>query len=578
VGGITVPAGGTFDPNNVNGTFTYTYAAIAVVPEAEGDAPGPITCTASVATGGSVGLTSFTFNQGTTIVRCTAPEDSGEVADTGTFTVTVVEPRLVFDNLPVNQTKTADGTDTATFTFATPVTAHEPPNPGDPSGEPASVICQTTVSPITTITSPITLPTHGPGQGLNGGAFMYICTATDTTDNSIHPFSAFFTLRVEDERTVLSNPGPQTATADATGTAFVSYPTVTPTETPSGESDSQGAGCTADNGATSTNFFASSGTFNEGVTTVSCNANDIPNAPNKDGTNPPGESAPSIHFTVTVIDEPTLLSNPGPQTAVADATDTALVTYTSVTTSETPSGESDSITPTCTADNGASSGDGFVSSGTFNLGVTTVSCNATDVVDGTNPPGIDAPPIQFTVTVTDQPVTLTMPPTQVANATSPAGATVTYMPGPVTAVEDGEAETIPITCTVNNGATSGDGFVSSGNFPIGDTTVTCTATDADGFSTTGSFVVHVKGAAEQISDLISLVNSFHLSPQGIQTSFDSQLQAVQTDLAANNTAQACSDLTSFISHVKAQSGKKLTVDQANQLLAAATRIQAVLGC
>ena len=108
--------------------------------------------------------------------------------------------------------------------------------------------------------------------------------------------------------------------------------------------------------------------------------------------------------------------------------------------------------------------------------------------------------------------------------------------------------------------------------------MTCTATDVDGVSTTGSFVVHVKGAAEQISDLISLVNSFHLSPQGIENSFDSQLQTLQSDLAANNTAQACSDLTSFISHVKAQSGKMLTVPQASQLLAAATRIQAVLGC
>ncbi len=53
---------------------------------------------------------------------------------------------------------------------------------------------------------------------------------------------------------------------------------------------------------------------------------------------------------------------------------------------------------------------------------------------------------------------------------------------------------------------------------------------------------------------------------------------VQADLSANNTAQACLDLTSFINHVKAQSGKQLTVGQATQLIAAAKQIQAVLGC
>jgi hypothetical protein len=49
-------------------------------------------------------------------------------------------------------------------------------------------------------------------------------------------------------------------------------------------------------------------------------------------------------------------------------------------------------------------------------------------------------------------------------------------------------------------------------------------------------------------------------------------------IVANNTAQACSDLTGFINHVKAQSGKALRVSQANQLIAAAKQIQAVLDC
>ena len=88
----------------------------------------------------------------------------------------------------------------------------------------------------------------------------------------------------------------------------------------------------------------------------------------------------------------------------------------------------------------------------------------------------------------------------------------------------------------------------------------------------------IYNVASLISDLITLVNSFNLSPGGIQTSFDSQLQVVQADLAANNTAQACSDLTSFINHVNAQSGKLLTTAQASQLLATAKQVQTILAC
>jgi hypothetical protein len=78
--------------------------------------------------------------------------------------------------------------------------------------------------------------------------------------------------------------------------------------------------------------------------------------------------------------------------------------------------------------------------------------------------------------------------------------------------------------------------------------------------------------------LIAMVNGFNLSPKDLQTSFDSQLQAVQSDLTANNTAQAGSDLTGFINHVQAQSGKQLTTGQATQLVAAATNIGKVPGC
>ena len=175
--------------------------------------------------------------------------------------------------------------------------------------------------------------------------------------------------------------------------------------------------------------------------------------------------------------------------------------------------------------------------------------------------------VSSTVTSSDTtPPVLSLPGTMTVDATSPQGAVVSYT---VTATDpDNQPNQLTITCSPASGST----------FPIGTTTVNCQASDPAGNTATGSFQVVVKGATAQISDLINLVDSFHLSPQGIQTSFDSQLQAVQADLTAHDTAQACSDLTTFISHVNAQSGKKLTTDQAAQLIAAAQRIQGVLGC
>ena len=164
--------------------------------------------------------------------------------------------------------------------------------------------------------------------------------------------------------------------------------------------------------------------------------------------------------------------------------------------------------------------------------------------------------------------TLNLPTSPITvNATGPNGAPVTYT---ATASEPDDASATPtVSCTPASGST----------FAIGTTTVNCTASDAASppDTTTGSFQVVVNGAAIQVSNLITTVNSFGL-PADIQAGFDTQLQAVQTDLTNNNPAQACSDLTAFINHIQAQSGKHLTVSQANQLLAAAKQVQAVLGC
>jgi hypothetical protein len=160
-----------------------------------------------------------------------------------------------------------------------------------------------------------------------------------------------------------------------------------------------------------------------------------------------------------------------------------------------------------------------------------------------------------------------VPGNQTVNATSPAGAVVTY-PAPTATDESEGAPSVTVSCTPTSGST----------FAIGITTVTCTATDSDDINSpvSKSFTVTVKGAAAQVSDLLTTVDSFQLG--GIQASFDTQLQTVQTDLANANRAQACRDLQAFINHTQAGAGKQLTEAEASRMITAAQRIQAVLGC
>ena len=117
-------------------------------------------------------------------------------------------------------------------------------------------------------------------------------------------------------------------------------------------------------------------------------------------------------------------------------------------------------------------------------------------------------------------------------------------------------------------------------FAIGITTVTCTAKDFTGNTSTGTFTASVKAAADQITDLIAMVNSFNFR-HGIQNSLDTKLQNAENALSAANAydrADVCNLMVAFINETNAQSGKAITVDEAAQLINAASRIRAVLGC
>ncbi len=148
------------------------------------------------------------------------------------------------------------------------------------------------------------------------------------------------------------------------------------------------------------------------------------------------------------------------------------------------------------------------------------------------------------------------------DATSPAGATVTY---PLPAVTDPVATTPPTpVCIPASGSV----------FPIGTTTVTCTATDSNDLNSPVhvTFTVTVEGAAAQLADLGHAV-------QGLRdgSALASLVATAQRELSAGDPRLACLTLTDFMIEVRSQTPWFISASTAAQLIADAERIQAVLG-
>jgi len=200
------------------------------------------------------------------------------------------------------------------------------------------------------------------------------------------------------------------------------------------------------------------------------------------------------------------------------------------------------------------------SGSTFPVGTTTVSAQATDGHDNTST-------CAFTVTVRDaEPPVLAAPPDQVLDATGPDGAVVTYDPFQA-------ADNCAVVSTTSAPA-SGSTFAIDAPGEV--TLVTGVATDAAGNVGTASFSVHVKGAGEQIEDLLVLVEGLSHHEE-----LEQDVLHARRALDSGRTGRACNALGEVLEELSEDGDRREDACEPTPsaaIVGAVTRIRAVLAC
>jgi FIMAH domain len=114
-------------------------------------------------------------------------------------------------------------------------------------------------------------------------------------------------------------------------------------------------------------------------------------------------------------------------------------------------------------------------------------------------------------------------------------------------------------------------------FPICDTRVNCTATDDSGNTSTGSFVVHVFSVAELLRQQEAYLVQVGVDAT-LRRSLTADLEAAARAADRGSSGGTCSAITDYQSHVRAQSGKKLSRETADDLIANADAIRRIVPC
>jgi hypothetical protein len=500
-------------PANITVPATGSSGAVVsyTAPTAADLVDGPITptCTSAPTTGLSSGST---FPVGTTTITCTATDAHGNTA-TKSFTVTVTQGDTTPPVISVPSDITAEATGPGGAVVSYTATATDNVGVTSFSCSPAS------------------------GSTFHLGTTTVTCTASDAAGNTS---TASFQVTVQDTTPPTLSGVPANITIEATGPSGAAVTFTKPT-----------ANDLVDGPVPVTCDHSSGSTFPLGTTTVTCTATDSHG------------NSKSASFTVTVRD-----TTPPSITVPANITDTTtdstgkVETYTAPTATDLVDG---SLTPTCTSAPTA----GLSSGSKFPVGTTTITCTATDAHG-------NSASKSFTVAITlstgdHTPPVLTVPANIKVNATSPAGAVVTYT---VTATDpDNPPSQITIVCTPASGST----FPINSNGTSKTTTVTCNAHDPAGNNAAPkSFTVTVFGVYDQLVALGGQVNAATNLSKGTKQSLEAQLLNAGVAYALGSKSSAKSDVNQFIKKVN-QDKPPITSAQATAWIASANQIIAVIG-
>jgi hypothetical protein len=198
---------------------------------------------------------------------------------------------------------------------------------------------------------------------------------------------------------------------------------------------------------------------------------------------------------------------------------------------------------------------GLGSAALFPVGTTTETFVVTDAAGNQTS-------CSFTITVNDAELPILSCPVFIeVDAQSPSGATVNFK-----VMASDNCTSVP---SLNTAPASGS------LFPIGETTVISTAIDSASNQSECIFIVKVLSPAEMTDNLVESVNNLDI-PTGTKNSLLSQLGNALAKIQNGNINGAVGSLNGLINHALAQSGKKLSVEQADSIIAAAQSILAAL--
>jgi hypothetical protein len=444
---------------------------------AEDAVDGPITPTCSPRSGALFGV-------GTTSVSCVATDKAGNTS-AASFSVTVRDLEAPVLNVPESFFAQATSKSGAVVTFVasatdavdgivpvtctprpgsvfpfgvTTVTCRATDSQGNSTSRSFDVTVDDTAAPVLNLPGTVNASATGP----NGASVSFNVSARDAVDGPVAvtctPRSgsvfglgtASVTCRASDSRgnqasesfsVIVRDTTPPTINVPSNRTVEATGPSGATVRFEVSARDA------VDGAVTPSCSPASGSTFALGTTAVQCSATDRA-----------GNSA-SGSFEVTVADRtPPTLNLPDTLNVRATSRSGAIVNYTATASDAVDT----NVTTVCTPRSGA----------LFGLGSTTVTCRATDS-SGNTATG------SFRVVVGDTtPPVLALPSDLTIEATSSAGATVSFSVG----AEDEVDGSIAPVCSPRAGST----------FPLGTTTVTCRVTDSAGNSASGTFRVNVR--------------------------------------------------------------------------------------